>query len=242
MLDLLVERRSLTQHDLDSGLWYAAFAPTDAEGVKALLEAGASLHGDRLLLASVCFGHRIDHDAGVEAVIDALIDAGLDPNDQDENGFTPLLTALGPDTFGLGYQESDGYNRPAALALVRRGAEVNIRYPETDVRSLEDVVVVGFTPLHLAARVGDGQVVRALLDAGADPTAQTPGGRTALELARAQLEAMTGPDATPPPAAAEGASDWKIRSAPEERRRWDEFVSDALVAVDLLAGTTRPRR
>lgn len=240
MLNVLVERRSLTQHDLDNGLWHAAFDPADSEGVHALLEAGASLHGDLPLLASVCFGHQTEHDAGVEAVVDALIDAGLDPNDQDENGFRPLLTALGPDTFGPGYQESDGYNRPAALALVRRGAEVNIRYPDTEVQSIEDVVVVGFTPLHLAARVGDGDVVRALLDAGADPTAQTPGGQTARDLAQAELEAMTGPGSTPPPEAAEGASAWRVRSAQEERRRWDQSVIDARSAVDLLAGTTLP--
>lgn len=238
MIALLQERRGLTRADLTRALRHAAYEAKDAEGVLALIEAGADLSDRPSVLAAACFGHRTDHDAGTEAVIDALIDAGLDADDRDENGFSPLLTALGPDTYGPGYQESDGANRPAALALIRRGADVDIRYPETGISSLERVVVAGFTPLHLAARIGDGELVRALLDAGADPSARTPAGDRALDLAAAALGSLTGPGAVPPEPAPAGASPWKVLATQQDHERWDRFVADAQAAVDLLTAAT----
>ncbi len=242
MITLLVERMHLSRQNLGRGLWLAAFDGGDEEAVRALLEAGAGIDDVPRLLASPCFGHQPDDDAGVEAVIEVLLDAGLDPNDEDEHGFRPLLTALGPDTFGPGYQESDGCNRPAALALIRRGADVNIRYPDTEIASLEGVNASGFTPLHLAARVGDPVLIRALLDAGADPSARTPDGRTAFDLAVGALETYTGPGATPPEVPPEGAPIGKLGSAAEERQRWDRFAADAAAAVDLLAPAFRDER
>jgi ankyrin repeat protein len=41
----------------------------------------------------------------------------------------------------------------------------------------------GLSPLHLAARFGQEDAARVLLDHGADPTARTPDGRTARDLA-----------------------------------------------------------
>lgn len=195
MVRRLIERRPVGQAGLDEALSLAALEPGDDEAVLIMLEVGADPHGPDHLLASPCFGYMRRHRPGIEAVIDALIAAGLDPDDEDENGFRPLFTALGPDTFGPGYQESDGYNRPAALALIRHGVTVNLRYPATDTPPLHGDPVVGYTPLHLAAQAGDGPVVAALLDAGADPDARTPDGRTALDLASAALAARTSTDA-----------------------------------------------
>ena len=50
----------------------------------------------------------------------------------------------------------------AALALLEGGADINVRDR------------AGNTPLHLAAQVGDMQLVRALLAKGADPNVRTP--------------------------------------------------------------------
>ena len=50
--------------------------------------------------------------------------------------------------------------------------------------NLESVTRIGaFTPLHVAARSASGEVVRALLEAGADPEARTTTGETALHFA-----------------------------------------------------------
>ena len=55
----------------------------------------------------------------------------------------------------------------------------------------------GWTPLHGAARHDDLPIVRALVDAGADPRARADDGRTPLDMAsddatRAVLEEATG--------------------------------------------------
>lgn len=42
----------------------------------------------------------------------------------------------------------------------------------------------GYTPLHIAAQNGDGEIVGILLDAGASPNAVTVDGQTALAIAR----------------------------------------------------------
>ena len=41
----------------------------------------------------------------------------------------------------------------------------------------------GFTPLHLAAKKGDGELIKVLLEHGADINALTPDGCTPMELA-----------------------------------------------------------
>jgi ankyrin repeat protein len=61
---------------------------------------------------------------------------------------------------------------PVALLLVERGADVNVRQRH------------GWTPLHTAAHNGSGELVDALLAAGADPGAANDDGVTAVDLAR----------------------------------------------------------
>lgn len=177
MLRRLIEARQIDKADVDESLDF-----TSTNGLSALLEIGADPHADRYLLGGRCSGGMEQDHAATERFIDVLIDAGLDPNDQDEHGFRPLLQAVSPEAGGSGYQWSEGYSRPAALALIRRGADVNIVYPSTDIEPLEGGDLTGFTPLHLAARAGDGVVVEAMLDAGADPLALIPDGRSALDL------------------------------------------------------------
>ncbi|XP_049798391.1 protein roadkill-like [Schistocerca nitens] len=90
----------------------------------------------------------------------ALIAAGADVGARGGDGLTPLHWAA-----GRGDVE-------AARLLVGVGAAVNSRD------------VAEWTPLHLAAANGHAEVVAALLVAGADRGATTPGGETALDLAR----------------------------------------------------------
>jgi cytohesin len=142
---------------------FAAALAADAEAVEALLAAGADPHREPTGMQGVSFSAFVGPHPGVDKVIDLLVEAGL----------RPLHAALAPDQYGPGYAESDGFNEPAALALLRHGADLHIVYPDT-----------GYGPLHAAAAAGSVAVVSALLGAGADPNARTPEGQTALDIAR----------------------------------------------------------
>jgi cytohesin len=162
----------------------------DAAGVEALLAAGADPRA-RNAMACACFSHSADRDAGIERVIDLLIAAGFDPNERDSDGYTPLHQALSPDAYGAGYQESDDINVAAASALIRHGASIDIVFPNFD----------GYGPLHVAALQCSAPAIEVLLEAGADPNRRAPDGKTALDVARAQV--ASGQEPSPRHGAAE---------------------------------------
>src|SRR5204863_8667689 len=93
--------------------------------------------------------------------------------------------------------------RPAAMtlikALIERGANVNARTKEvpptrrfiTPLRDLSWVDFTGQTPFLRAALAGDMDVMKLLLEKGADPNIPTAAGTTAL-MAAAGVNWMTG--------------------------------------------------
>ena len=95
--------------------------------------------------------------AGDLEALTALLGDGADPNLRDgrHNGWTPLQHAI---------HRRQG---EAALFLLGRGARPDERGGQ------------GVLPLHMAAGTGQARLVRALLDAGADPRSEVDG-RTAL--------------------------------------------------------------
>ncbi len=117
--------------------------------------AGADVRAEPSPLGAVCFTCYEERHPAIEKVVDLLIAAGADPNDRDPNGYQPLRTALSPDTYAPGYQESDGFNAAAAVALIRNGASIDIMFTES-----------GYRPLHAAAVAGSDVVVDALLAGG----------------------------------------------------------------------------
>lgn len=82
------------------------------------------------------------------AAVEQALDGGADPGQSDANGWTPLHFA------------AQGQHADVADALIRAGADVDAADAQ------------GKTPLAVAlfnVHDGEGQVVRVLLDAGADP-------------------------------------------------------------------------
>jgi ankyrin repeat protein len=103
-----------------------------------------------------------------------LLDEGADPNAFAPDGFTPLTLAA-------------FFKHPeAARLLLDRGADVHQRARHEQIQVL---------PIHSAAADGGSvEIVRMLLDAGADPDAEQPGGFRAIDAARqegnAELERL----------------------------------------------------
>jgi ankyrin repeat protein len=93
-----------------------------------------------------------------------LLDGGADPNEFAPDGFTPLTLAA-------------FFKHPeAARLLLDRGADVHQRARHEQIQVL---------PIHSAAADGGSvELVRMLLDAGADPNAEQPGGFRAIDAAR----------------------------------------------------------
>jgi ankyrin repeat protein len=93
-------------------------------------------------------------------VAERLLAAGADPSEVDDKGAAPLHKAAAVGAWGT------------VELLLAAGANVN------------EATVTGETPLHFAASAQSGEdsirVIRMLVDAGADPTAENDDGSTPL--------------------------------------------------------------
>jgi ankyrin repeat protein len=143
---------------------------------------------------------------GDPLVVDLFLAAGMDPDEKDASGVTPLmrfvmegnydavqrLLAKGVDvnakdnTGATALMDAAGYGRIAiAQLLLDRGAQVNASGNEGD------------TALMQAALNGHPAIVRLLLDHGADVKAKTKSGRTALQYAEAKAVGVIGREGSP---------------------------------------------
>jgi len=132
-----------------------------------------------------------------------LLEKGAAPNAADWWGRTPLWATIEMRDRDYGRNNEHEIDRPAAMALIRalldRGANVNARTREvppirrfiTPLGDLSWVDFTGQTPFLRAALAGDMDVMKLLLEKGADPNIATAAGTTAL-MAAAGANWMTG--------------------------------------------------
>jgi len=178
---------------LPSGAWtplmYAA-RQNALEAVEALARGGANLNladpdGTTALLVAVINAH---YELGVR-----LLELGADPNPGDSSGMAALYAAVDMNTFA----ETPG--RPAPVpagdldaidmvtALLAHGADPNARLRSPVLVRVHDAgdrnLGEGATPLMRAARKADVDIMRRLLDGGAEAGLVTADGGTALMFA-----------------------------------------------------------
>ncbi|MCH7471874.1 ankyrin repeat domain-containing protein [bacterium] len=129
-----------------SSVWDAAISPDGA--LKQIKEMGLPFSEDEFV--KKVFKHN-------EFVVHLYIEAGVNPDARDEEGFTALVTAA--------YRGLEEIVRQ----LLERGADVN-----------QQDVTTGHTAVIRAANQGHKRIVRMLLDAGADPNILDAGGFSPL--------------------------------------------------------------
>jgi len=160
------------------------------EGVRALVDHGANLNlrdpdGMTALVAAIINAH---YDVAA-----LLLDRGADPNIGDATGMAPLYALIDMRTL------ANMQGRPApklvdatdTLALfhklMEKGADPNARLLRTIIGRHhgqgDPLLSEGAAPLHRAAKSVDVEMMRLLLEGGADPLAAKADGTTPLMLA-----------------------------------------------------------
>jgi ankyrin repeat protein len=101
---------------------------------------------------------------------EALLEGGANPNVSDRNGMTPLHTAAQLGALDL------------ARKLIAKGAHINAQTGKmpTERRGRLSFSFDGYTPLMFAARNNHVEIMRLLLEAGADPKIKAYDGTTLL--------------------------------------------------------------
>jgi ankyrin repeat protein len=206
--EMILQQKDINAPQVDgtTALHWAA-NHDDAATVKALLAAGANANVTNRYgitpLAQAC-------ENGNEEIIALLVKAGADVNAPHAEGETPLMTAsrtgnpaavkvlldAGADInaaeewrgqTALMWAAAEGHNE-AAKVLISRGALVNAKSKVFDFSALRpkpgsvgmNFPRGGFTPLLFAVRQGHMNVVKTLIDSGADVNLPDPDGTSAL--------------------------------------------------------------
>ena len=149
-------------------------------GVTALLVASAMVHPE---------------------AVDVLLDAKANPNQVDSNGYAALHKVVRDSDYGI---DLDRKNDVVVIvkSLLKHGANPNLRIEQDKEKAAEEVkrganafygkrsaltvteiVLTGATPILLAAEVNNLDVIKALVEAGADPNIATESGTTPLMMA-----------------------------------------------------------
>ena len=187
----------------------------DADTTRVLLRAGARPNDPQpktgltpLMIASAM--------AHVEAV-DLMLDHGANPNLVDTNGYSSLHRVVRDSDYGINPGSRDAV-MTIVKSLLKHGANPDIRLIQDKEKAAEEIkngnvqiegkrsavtvneiVLQGAPPIFLAAEVNNLDVIKVLVEAGADPLLASERGTTPLIMA------------------AGGGTDVQRERAPEER-------------------------
>ena len=171
----------------------------DADSARILLRAGAKVDEAQpktaytpLIIASAM---------GQAKAVDALLEGGANPNLLDTNGYAALHSAVRDSDYGIDFERKDA-QLAIVKSLLKHGANPNLRIKQDKAKAADEikkgsgvalkrrtaltvteVLLQGSTPLVLAAETSNVDVIKALVDAGADPNIPTEQGTTALIMA-----------------------------------------------------------
>jgi ankyrin repeat protein/ribosomal protein L40E len=157
----------LTKWNWCTSLHLAAFAG-DPNIIRFLIDRGADLNAkDGAGLTPLHIAARYGH----PSVVELLIHHGADVNAKSNTGSTPLHEAIEGLASAREPQALDKYLNVAKL-LIDHGGDVNAKEG-----------LLGWTPLHCAAKWGFDDLVKLLLESGADPAVADLKGRTPADVA-----------------------------------------------------------
>ena len=133
--------------------------------------------------------------------VDVLLDNGADPNIADASGYTSLHRVVRDSDYGINLAAKDDI-LSIVKSLLKHGANPNARLVQDKEKAAEEIkngnvaiegkrsavtvdeiILQGATPLFLAAEVNNLDVIKTLVDAGADPLLATERGTTPLMMA-----------------------------------------------------------
>jgi ankyrin repeat protein len=184
-----------------------AVRQNDLESVRLLLAAGASVDDEAKGQMGAL---RLAIDNGHYEIAHLLFEEGANVDALDRSGFTPIYAAIraraggNPEQGGEGNKGGSEQTMKLLKALLAKGADVNAKlpavrqppnfnpdgYPQTN-----NVQYGGATPFWVASVLADLEVMRLLVNAGADPRDVSMDGTTPLMVAAGLGYGTRGPTA-----------------------------------------------
>ena len=168
----------------DAGATALMWAVDDLEKTKLLVQHGAdvnALSDDKRTALTIAAGRY-----GSSAIVRFLLDHGADPSFEGARNFTPLAEAAYAEDEAVVQMLIDrgaDLKRGARFALLQSGMLNCTACAEKLIASVDKSALGGILTAITPPRGGNAEMVRMLLDYGADPNAQTAEGRTILILA-----------------------------------------------------------
>ncbi len=168
----------------------------DVDSARFLLRAGAKPNDaqPKTGLTPLMIASAMAH----TGTVDLLLDSGANPNLADASGYTSLHRVVRDSDYGINLATKDDV-LTIVKSLLKHGANPNARLSQDKEKAAEEIrngavqqaerrtavtvteiILQGATPLFLAAEVSNFDVIKALVEAGADPLIPTERGTTPL--------------------------------------------------------------